>query len=45
MEKSVATVHNGIPLIDVDFDELVIDEKKNIQLFRLAESTECHSGS
>jgi hypothetical protein len=41
MEKSVATVHDGIPLIDVDFDELVIDEKKTkeIQLFRLAEST------
>jgi hypothetical protein len=28
MEKSVATVHDGIPLIDVDFDERVIDEKK-----------------
>jgi hypothetical protein len=41
MEKSIATVHDGIPLIDVDFDELVIDEKKtrDIQLFRLAEST------
>ena len=41
MEKSVATVHDGIPLIDVDFDELVIDEKKTlgISLFRLAEST------
>ena len=41
MEKSIATVHDGIPLIDVDFDELVIDEKKTrgISLFRLAEST------
>lgn len=40
MEKSIATVHNGIPLIDVDFDELVIDEKKTkgIKMFRLAES-------
>jgi hypothetical protein len=41
MSKSVATVHDGIPLIDVDFDELVIDEKKTngIKMFRLAEST------
>jgi len=41
MEKSVATVHDGIPLIDVDFDELVIDEKKTrgIKMFRLAESS------
>jgi hypothetical protein len=41
MKKSVATVRDGIPLIDVDFDKLVIDEKKtkDIQLFRLAEST------
>lgn len=41
MDKSVATVHDGIPLIDVDFDELVVDETKtkNIQLFRLAESS------
>ena len=40
MSKSIATVHDGIPLIDVDFDELVIDEKKTlgIKLFRLAES-------
>lgn len=40
MEKSVASVHDGIPLIDVDFDELVIDEKKTkgIKMFRLAES-------
>ncbi len=41
MEKSTATVHDGIPLIDVDFDELAVDEKKTkgIQLFRLAESS------
>lgn len=41
MQKSVATIHDGIPLIDVDFDELVIDEQKTkgIKLFRLAEST------
>lgn len=41
MSKSIATVHDGIPLIDVDFDELVIDEKKTrgIKMFRLAEST------
>jgi hypothetical protein len=41
MDKSVYTVHDGIPLIDVDFDELVIDEKKTkgIRMFRLAEST------
>ena len=41
MEKSVATIHDGIPLIDVDFDQLVVDEKKTqgIKLFRLAESS------
>ncbi len=41
MDKSVATVHGGIPLIDVDFDELVVDESttKGVQMFRLAEST------
>ncbi len=41
MEKSIATVYDGIPLIDVDFDELVVDETatKGIQMFRLAEST------
>ena len=41
MEKSNATVHpNGPPIIDVDFDGLVIDEKKAYDLlfFRLAES-------
>ena len=41
MNKSIATVHDGIPLIDVDFDKLVVDEKKTkgIQMFRLAESS------
>jgi hypothetical protein len=42
MEKSNATVHpNGPPIIDVDFDGLVIDENKTHDLlfFRLAEST------
>jgi len=41
MDKSIATVHDGIPLIDVDFDKLVVDEKKTqgIQMFRLAESS------
>ncbi len=41
MDKSAATVHDGIPLIDVDFDELVVDETatKGVQMFRLAEST------
>ena len=41
MDESVATVHDGIPLIDVDFDELVVDETKTlgVKLFRLAEST------
>lgn len=47
MDKSVATVHDGIPLIDVDFDELVVDETKtrDIQLFRLAESSKGIKGS
>jgi len=41
MDKSIATVHDGIPLIDVDFDKLVVDEKKTqgIRMFRLAESS------
>lgn len=41
MGKSEATVHDGIPLIDVDFNSLVIDENKTrgIKMFRLAEST------
>jgi hypothetical protein len=40
MAKSVATVHDGIPLIDVSFDRLVIDPKKThgILMFRLAEN-------
>lgn len=40
MSKSVATVHDGIPLLDVDFDNLVVDENKTlgVKLFRLAES-------
>ena len=41
MEESIATVHQNPPLIDVEFDELVIDEDKakGALLFRLAEST------
>lgn len=41
MEKSVATVHQGSALIDVEFDKLVIDEKKarGAFMFRLAEAT------
>lgn len=42
MRRSNATINgNGPPIIDVDFDGLVIDEKKAYDLlfFRLAEST------
>ncbi len=42
MEKSNATINpNGPPLIDVDFDGLIIDEDKarHHDFFRLAEST------
>lgn len=42
MQQSNATVHpNGPPLIDVDFDSVVIDPKKahDLLFFRLAEST------
>lgn len=42
MQKSEATMPaDGIPLIDVDFDSLVIDENRahGIKMFRLAEST------
>jgi hypothetical protein len=41
MEKSDAIVHDNIPLIDVDFDKLVIDESKThgLLIFRLAESS------
>lgn len=40
MAQSVATVHDGIPLIDVSFDRLVIDPKKTygFLMFRLAEN-------
>lgn len=40
MKKSVATVHDGIPLVDVSFDKLVIDHQKTygFLLFRLAEN-------
>ena len=41
MEKSNATIHDNVPLLDVDFDGLTIDEKKakGHMFFRLAEST------
>ena len=41
MEASDATVHDGVPLIDVDFDRLVLDESKvgDFLIFRLAEAT------
>jgi hypothetical protein len=41
MAQSEATVHPGGPVIDVDFDSLVIDESKTrgASIFRLAEST------
>ena len=41
MGKSNATVHPGGPLIDVDFDGLVVDDTKTrgALIFRLAEST------
>lgn len=42
MDKSNATIHpNGPALIDVDFDGLVIDERRlrGLSFFRLAEST------
>ncbi len=42
MEASDATVHeSGDPIIDVDFDELVIDDSKakGLLFFRLREST------
>ncbi|NOX90994.1 MAG: hypothetical protein GXP18_00660 [Gammaproteobacteria bacterium] len=40
MGKSQSTVHNSIPLVDVSFDKLVIDEIKvqDLLLFRLAEN-------
>jgi len=41
MKRSDATVHIGGPVIDVDFDNLVIDPSKtsSLLIFRLAEST------
>jgi len=41
MDKSEATVHANGPIIDVDFDKLVIDPGRThgILIFRLAEST------
>lgn len=41
MQKSVATAHTSPALIDVEFDKLVIDEKKarGAFLFRLAQAT------
>lgn len=42
MESSEAIVYDGVPLLDVSFDRLVIDEKSqavNFSLFRLAEKT------
>ncbi len=40
MIKSESTVHDGIPVIDVSFDSLVIDENKSkgLLMFRLAEN-------
>jgi hypothetical protein len=40
MNKSDAVVHDGIPLVDVSFDKLVIDPSKahDLALFRLAEN-------
>lgn len=40
MDKSVAIVHDGIPLVDVSFDKLVLDPDKTQDLlfFRLAEN-------
>jgi hypothetical protein len=41
MTKSIATIHDNIAKIDVDFDKLVLDEMKLQGLplmFRLAES-------
>lgn len=40
MDKSDAIVHDGIPLVDVSFDKLVVDPDKTMDLlfFRLAEN-------
>lgn len=42
MNKSVATVHDKTPLIDVSFDKLVLNneaEASNLMIFRLAEKS------
>lgn len=41
MQKSKATVHTGGPVLDVEFDDLVLDEGKprGALIFRLAEAT------
>ncbi len=41
MTESEATVHPGGAVLDVDFDSLVVDEKRarGALIFRLAEST------
>jgi len=40
MNKSTATVHNNIPLVDVSFDKIVLQEEKiqDFLLFRMAEN-------
>ncbi|WP_075186212.1 hypothetical protein [Teredinibacter haidensis] len=40
LEKSDATVHDNVPLFDVDFEKLVLDPEKTfgLELFRLAEA-------
>lgn len=41
MAKSKYVVHDGIPIIDVSFDKLVIDESRTLEvpIFRLVESS------
>lgn len=41
MQRSKAVIHGGAPMIDVDFDELVIDESRarGAKMGRLAEAT------
>lgn len=41
MQLSNATVHDGVPLMDVDFESLVLDESeaRGLLMFRLVEST------
>jgi uncharacterized protein DUF1629 len=40
MDKSKTEVHDNIPLIDVSFDKLILDDAKthNVLIFRMAES-------